>query len=77
MFHPWKDGILAVKLTKPETQKLANAVPLLQQLASMSPINPKLSVASKEALAAVNTVIDVAGCDSKEKAMPLFDQPPE
>ena len=76
MRTPLKDGLIAVRLSHPETQNMEKTLERLKTIAIMQPIAPKLSAAAKATVEGLEAVLKIAGADAKE-VLPLMDNQQE
>jgi hypothetical protein len=76
MRTPYRDGLIAVRLSKPETSNMEKTLARLQTIAIMQPIAPKLSAAAKATVEGLEAVLKIAGADAKE-VLPLLDNQQE
>ena len=76
MRTPYRDGSIAVRLSKPETSNMEKMLERLKTIAIMQPIAPKLSAAAKATVEGLATVLKLAGADAEE-VLPLLDNQQE
>jgi hypothetical protein len=72
MRTPYRDGVIDVRLSKPETALVQKTQDLMQGLSKMQPIRKMLSDAAGAAEAALVHVLKLAACDAME-LLPLMD----
>lgn len=69
MKTPFKDGVIAVKLAKPEVARMAKAHEIVKTLANMHPIRQEISDAAQAADAAIGNFLALVG----QEFLPLVD----
>lgn len=72
MRTPYRDGVIAVRLSKHETTSVEKTLALVESLSNMQPIRKSLSDAAMAATESLALILKIAGCDAEE-FMPLVD----
>ena len=72
MKTPFRNGIIDIRLTKPETAMLKKVFDKIITISKMRPINMALAGEASKAAEGLAGVLKLAGCDAVE-SYPLFD----
>ena len=73
----FREGMIEVQLTKPETSMMEKVASRCDVLAGMRPVKPIINDAATAARDALRHLIAIAGPDAKDERLPLFDGVPE